>query len=175
MKKPILQAKNSWLSQRFSQWLARRLPPSSSVTLAHKSIFILPTGFGFIWIGLFLLLFLLGTNYQNNLVIGLSFLLISLFNTCIIYSYKNLSGLTLQSIPPPQAYAGDTLVFPISLSSKQAQFEVILTYPNNQSHIVKLVEQEPKTSLASFTNLQRGRVAPGRIKVECRYIIIFSF
>ncbi|MPY24171.1 DUF58 domain-containing protein [Shewanella sp. YLB-07] len=150
-------------------WLARRLPPSKQVTLAHKSIFILPTGFGLLWASLILLLFILGTNYQNNLIIGLSFLLVSLFNTCIIYSYKNLAGLSLTSSPSPQAYAGETLVFPIKLSSRQAQFEVLLSYPNNQVNVLKMIKEEPQVSLLQFKNLSRGRIFPRRLKIESRY------
>ena len=150
-------------------WLARRLPPSKQVTLAHKSIFILPTGFGLLWISLILLLFILGTNYQNNLIIGLSFLLVSLFNTCIIYSYKNLAGLSLSSSPPPQAYAGETLIFPIKLSSKQVQFEILLSYANNQVNVLKVIKEEPQVSLLQFKNLNRGRMFPGRLKIESRY------
>ncbi|QXP45002.1 DUF58 domain-containing protein [Shewanella eurypsychrophilus] len=168
MSRPSHSTKNK-ITLWWSRWLARRLPPSQTVTLAHKSIFILPTGFGLLWIGLCLLLFLLGTNYQNNLVIGLSFLLISLFNTCIIYSYKNLAGLTMSSIPPPQAYAGETLVFPIALSSRHVQYEVLLSYPNNQTNVINTIEKEPKTSLVSYKNQHRGRISPARIKVESRY------
>jgi len=161
--------KPSQISRWWSGWLSRRLPPSKEVTLAHKSIFILPTGFGLLWAGLILLLFLFGTNYQNNLVIGLSFLLLSLFNTCIIYSYRNLAGLTLSSNNSPQSYAGETLVFPIKLQAKQAQFEVLLTYPNNQTNIIKVVDEQAFISLVPFKNGQRGRVSPGRLKVESRY------
>ncbi|AQS36389.1 hypothetical protein Sps_01220 [Shewanella psychrophila] len=153
----------------WNAWLARRLPPSKQITLAHKSIFILPTGFGLLWASLILLLFILGTNYQNNLIIGLSFLLASLFNTCIIYSYKNLAGLSLSSLPSPQAYAGETLVFPIKLSSKQAQFEVLVSYPNNQVNVVKVIKEEAQLSLLQFNNPSRGRIIPGRLKIESRY------
>ncbi|WP_041419894.1 DUF58 domain-containing protein [Shewanella violacea] len=166
---PITSTKPSRASLWWNTWLARRLPPSKQVTLAHKSIFILPTGFGLLWAGLILLLFILGTNYQNNLIIGLSFLLASLFNTCIIYSYKNLAGLSLSSSSSPQAYAGETLVFPVKVSSKQAQFEVLLSYPDNQVNVIKVIKQESQVSLLQFNNLTRGRIFPRRLKIESRY------
>ena len=118
--------------RRLSQWLDKRLPGASKITLTHKSIFILPTGFGLLWIGLVLLLYLFGTNYQNNLVIGLSILLLSLFNTCILYSYRNLAGLHLSALPVPQAYCGETLSFPLALSSTHQTHEVSLNFVDNQ-------------------------------------------
>ncbi|WP_299794447.1 DUF58 domain-containing protein [uncultured Shewanella sp.] len=162
-------ARRHRLNLWWAQWLNRRLPPATQVTLAHKSIFILPTGFGLFWILLVLILFIFGTNYQNNLVIGLSILLLSLFNTCIIYSYRNLAGLTITASASPQAYAGETIVFPVTLSSVQHQYEVLLNYPDNPIQIVKTVEEEPTQALLPFDNLERGRVSPGRIKLESRY------
>ena len=161
--------KQNPLTQWINLWIINRLPAAPTVTLAHKSVFILPTGFGLLWLLLVLLLFIFGTNYQNNLVIGLSLLLLSVFNTCIIYSYRNLAGLTISSIPSPQAYAGDTLVFPVRLHAKQAQFEVLLNYPNNQIKIIKRVTHDPITSLIPFDNAHRGSISPGRLKIESRY------
>lgn len=159
----------SRLNRWWAQWLNRRLPPAAKVTLAHKSIFILPTGFGLLWLFLVLILFIFGTNYQNNLVIGLSILLLSLFNTCIIYSYRNLAGLTLHSTASPQAYAGETIVFPIKLFSTQRQFDVLLNYSDNQIKVIKTIGEEPIQTLVPFNNLARGRVSPGRLKIESRY------
>ena len=39
---PARQSK-AWLSTRFQRWLSRRMPPSNSITLDQKKIFILPT------------------------------------------------------------------------------------------------------------------------------------
>ncbi|ACA86901.1 DUF58 domain-containing protein [Shewanella woodyi] len=157
------------IKQWFNQWLNSRLPAATKVTLAHRSVFILPSGFGLLWLTLVLLLFLFGTNYQNNLVIGLSLLLLSVFNTCIIYSYRNLAGMTISSTLSPQAYAGDTLVFPVRLYANQTQYEVLLNYPNNQIKVIKKVTNEASTSLIPFINERRGRVSPGRLKIESRY------
>lgn len=150
-------------------WLSRRLPPQASVTLAHKSIFILPTGFGLIWVLLVILLFLFGTNYQNNLVIGLSILLLSIFNTCIIYSYRNLAGMTLQSKSGPNVYAGESVIYPIALSASQVQHNVTLNYQGNPTQILDRLDTQEQTLLLSFANELRGLVNPGRIKVESRY------
>ena len=152
-----------------ARWLAKRLPASSSVTLTHKNIFILPSGFGLLWIGLILLLYLFGTNYQNNLVIGLSILLLSLLNTCLYYSYKNLAGLTLSSLPPPQAYSGETLSFPIALSSSHHAFEISINYPNNRAKVMSELQRHPQKALVPFDTKRRGPLVPGRVKVESRY------
>ncbi|WP_394201947.1 DUF58 domain-containing protein [Shewanella waksmanii] len=155
--------------QWFSQWLARRLPPSKSITLAHKSIFILPTGFGVIWLMLVVLLFVFGTNYQNNLIIALAFLLLSVFNTCIIYSYRNLAGIQFVAKPSPQHYAGDTLLYAIEVSAKYQQCDVQINFPNNATVTLAEVNHTPSQTLVPLANTKRGYVHPGRLKVSSRY------
>ncbi|WP_293632853.1 DUF58 domain-containing protein [Shewanella sp. CG12_big_fil_rev_8_21_14_0_65_47_15] len=153
----------------WQRWLARRLPPSTEITLSHRSIFILPSGFGLIWLALVLLLYLFGTNYQNNLVIGLSILLLSLFNTCILYSYKNLAGLHLRAVPPPEVYAGETITFPVLLSSNHMSHNVNLSYPQNLSFMIKQVGADEVQALVPFEHGERGILNPGRLKIESFY------
>ncbi|OEG75841.1 hypothetical protein BEL05_16605 [Shewanella colwelliana] len=153
----------------WKSWLSRRLPPQNRVTLAHKSIFILPTGFGLIWLLLVVLLFLFGTNYQNNLVIALSLLLLSLFNTCIIYSYRNLAGMTLEAKTGPHVYAGQTVLYPVYLSANQVQHQVTLSYGDNETQTVANVTDKAVQTLVPFASQRRGWTHPGRLKVESRY------
>lgn len=65
------------LQQRFDRWLAQRQPASLNVSLNQGVIYILPSRFGYWFIFLILLLYLLGTNYQNNLILLTSFVLLS--------------------------------------------------------------------------------------------------
>lgn len=161
--------------QVFRRWIAKRIPAKRQLTLSHRSIFILPSAFGLAWIGLILLLYLFGTNYQNNLVIGLSLLLASLFQTCIIYSYKNLSGLTLSAMKHPQAYAGETASFSVQLSSKAGAVSHSSPSANHQQICLRFAKQHHirvqsvfDVSLAHvpFDGSKRGRLRPERITVE---------
>ncbi|MCG9722552.1 DUF58 domain-containing protein [Shewanella sp. Isolate7] len=163
------KGKQNRLSQWWQAWIARRLPASNKVTLAHRSIFILPTGFGLFWLLFVVLLFLFGTNYQNNLVIGLSILLLSLFNTCIIYSYRNLAGMTLEAKTGPEAYAGETLLYGVILHAKQVQHQVELSYEKQRVQTLNRIDDKPQEALLPLSNSRRGWVAPGRLRVESRY------
>ncbi|WP_108946363.1 DUF58 domain-containing protein [Shewanella halifaxensis] len=157
------------LTVGWNKWLSRRLPASKQVTLSHKSIFILPSGFGLAWLVLVVLLFLLGTNYQNNLIMALSLLLLSVFNTCIIYSYKNLSGLTLTSKQQSSYFAGSPIYYPIQLSSKQQAVEIQCQFKGQPLHTLKTVTAQASQLLVTVNNPHRGVNRPGRLKVESRY------
>ncbi|ABV87737.1 DUF58 domain-containing protein [Shewanella pealeana] len=157
------------LNRQWQTWISRRLPAREQITLSHKSIFILPTGFGLAWLVLLVVLFLFGTNYQNNLVMGLSFLLLSIFNTCIIYSYKNLAGLSLSSSKANNTVAGQAIYFPINLSCPNRAYEVQLNFQNQPLEVVKKVSEHQTQALVTYNKAHRGINHPGRVKIETRY------
>ncbi|WP_243880950.1 MULTISPECIES: DUF58 domain-containing protein [Shewanella] len=159
----------SLFSARFNRWLSRRIPAAKEQRLSHRSIFILPSGFGVIWLALVLLLFLFGTNYQNNLVIGLAIVLASVFHTCIIHSYRNLAGLRLSARKPPQAYAGDSLSFPVTVSADRSLFRLGFSYPGERQVFVSCVDNQEQTALVPMQPRPRGLWHPGRLKVESCY------
>ncbi|UAL42312.1 DUF58 domain-containing protein [Shewanella inventionis] len=171
----FLRAIPASVTQRWDRWLKRRLPPQKHITLSHRSIFILPSGFGLFWIGLIVLLYLFGTNYQNNLVIGLSLLLASVLNTCIIYSYKNLAGLSFNAINPPIAYAGDSTPFPIMLTANASNKhtdtthqQICLQFSHQRHTRLKHMEQQTIATVP-FEHPKRGYLNPGRIKVSSHF------
>lgn len=52
-----------------------------------QNTFIMPTKFGWSIIGVALCLFVLGTNYQNNVILGVSYLLVSIILLAIFHNY----------------------------------------------------------------------------------------
>lgn len=91
----------------YQRWLHRRIPPNDQQTLYRKNIFIFPSTAGAGFLVTLILLWLLGTNYQNNLILVLTFLLLSLFHTCILYTYANFSGLSIKVKHIAPCFAGD--------------------------------------------------------------------
>ena len=84
--------KNAW-----QRWLDRRLPRARQVRLDQRRIFILPTGYGVLYLIVAVLLFFGGVNYENNLILALCFLMVSLFVVAILHTFRNLSGLMLRA------------------------------------------------------------------------------
>lgn len=163
------------IKQRWSRWLDKRIPAKKQITLTHRSIFILPSGFGVAWFVLIIVLYLFGTNYQNNLVIGLSLLLASVFHSCIIYSYKNLAGLTLTASTPAETYANTSMSFPITLSGKIAKDDshtshqqICLNLAGERHTRITDVGESFDTSV-SCSEQSRGRYNPGRIEVSSNF------
>lgn len=100
---------SSFFSRYYQSWLQRRVPPQSHQVLHRRNIFIFPSRVGVGFLFTVFLLWLLGTNYQNNLVLVLAFLLLSLMHTCIFYTYANLSGLSIEVRRVAPCFAGEPI------------------------------------------------------------------
>ncbi len=115
-----------------AKWLAKRLPARVQHVLSQRTIFILPTRFGLTYLGLVILLFVLGTNYQNNLILFSCFLLASLFLTTIWHSYANLSGLTITAKQATvTGFPTQIIALKITLNSTKRRYALRLGFERN--------------------------------------------
>ena len=90
-----------WLTQRYRErwlrWLDTRIPANDTVHMTLDTIFVLPTGFGWSFIIMACCLFLLGTNYQNNLMLILCYLMLAIMLLTLFYSHQNFARLAFKA------------------------------------------------------------------------------
>ena len=155
------------------RWLRRRLPPASTVTLDHRKLFVLPTGAGLAFLLVIFLLWLLGTNYENNLVYALAFLMVGLFVVLPVHTFANLSGLRLRLVDAAPAYAGDYAQAKIAFerTGKRPHERVQIAWPPEEGALVDLDETSERTRQVSIALpvVRRGRITAPRIRVESRF------
>ena len=108
----------AFVRSRFSRWLASRLPPSDSLTLTQRNIYILPTRAGFMFALTLVVMLLAAINYQLNLGFALTFLLAGAGLVSMHMTHGNLRGLTLHLRPPAPVFAGHG-----------AMLEIVVTNP----------------------------------------------
>lgn len=117
IKRAITQA----ITRRWLCWLDTRIPPNSIHQLTMQSIFVLPTAFGWGFLLTAISLFLLGTNYQNNLMLLLSYTLLSLELLALFHSYLNFARLSIKIGRTSHACANEVVMVPFTvvLSDRQ--------------------------------------------------------
>ena len=162
---------NPWLRKRLDRWLDKRIPPATDVTLGHKSIFIMPTKAGWMYLAMLVLLLITAINYQNSLVYALTFWLFGLGVAAMLFTYRNLAGLSLQVGHVNPVFAGSVATLPVRVSvSGQRLLQAIgIGYPDNSEIIIDAVPQEDRVFDVSFRAMQRGWLNPGRILIESRF------
>ncbi|MFO1388985.1 DUF58 domain-containing protein [Cellvibrio sp.] len=107
----------SKIQQYFQRWMSKRSPRADRVVLQHRTIYVFPSKQGLAFLVLILLVWVLGTNYQNNLILGLSFFLASVMLVSVIHAFRNLLGLSFSPAAVQNSVVGDAAIFDIEISS----------------------------------------------------------
>lgn len=173
----LVKGTKAWFLSRFSRWLTQRIPSGHRQQINHRNIFIVPSGFGAGFLCLIVLLFLLGTNYQNNIILLTSYLLISFFIVCLLHCFFNLSGLKFYAKQGLEGFANQRLVFPLIVDSKKTRFNLNLVFSdlerahiNPQSALNVATLSAGKNELRiPYTGLNRGQYTLPRILIESEY------
>ncbi len=156
-----------------NNWLKKRFPDSRQITLDINRIFIIPTFASAALLLAVLVLSIMAINFQNSLIYGLSFWLLALIVISILFTYRNLSSLTVRAIQTSPCFLGEKAVFELEVSCPERQKKTAIslgwkyedvTTINLQSH------HNVHIKLSHSTN-QRGRFKPGRLSIFTVYPI----
>ena len=97
-------------------WLARRAPAASQVSLGGRTIYMLPTAQGWLFVASSVVVFVAAINYALSLAFALSFLMTGVFLLTLVHTFLNLQGISLQASRAEACFAGENAVFRISVS-----------------------------------------------------------
>lgn len=156
--------------QRWQAWLDRRIPPAAQVTLSHRSIFILPTRSALTFGLLLLLLLITAINYQNSLIYALTFWLFSVGLAAMLFTFRNLSGLTLIAGHAAPCFAGERLRLPLWLQAdRRGHQALLLGFPDQPAQQASVAAGERQALHLSLQAHQRGPLQTGRLRLDSRY------
>lgn len=149
-------------------WLARRLPAARAQQLGNRQLFILPTRMGMLYAMTTFAIFILGTNYQNNLVLFLAFLLASLFLAAIWLTHRNLCGLQLLGGGCVLTDVGIAAQLPLTLRHNRGARAIQLSLAGSTLYVAA-VGDVPSTIHLPLAAAKRGRLPLTRLTVESRF------
>lgn len=158
----------------FEKWLSNYLPKNSRQSLNSKNIFIIPSKFGAAYLGFIMLLFTLGTNYQNNLILLFVYALASLFIILMFHSFNNLYGLVLEIKNIPLLSVNSRSNILIEMFGKNEHQAIMCFFTGHQlsanNNALQLASKKHHQSV--FVNLsipRRGCVKLPRLQVRSYY------
>ena len=156
--------------QRWRHWLNRRIPPARAVQLNQRRIFILPTPRGLAFSVVLLLMLLAGINYQNSLAYGLTFLLLSVFHTAMLHTYRNLSGLMIKAAGVAPVFVGEQARFQLQLESRGKVHEAIACgWPPAPLQVADVPAEGQALLEIPLAANHRGWLRAERLRVESRF------
>lgn len=129
-------------------------------------IYILPTGFGTVFISGALIMILVGASYQNNLVNMLAFFMMSLIFIAMVQTHNNLKDVTLEQTVADGGFAGEEFLVTTILAndSNDPRFN-LETKLNKKTPKVSYENVQPLLS-KSFIKLRTTYEAPKRGRYE---------
>ncbi|MEB3335242.1 MAG: hypothetical protein VKP70_09675, partial [Cyanobacteriota bacterium] len=94
-----------------------RLPPRRQPTLrlGLRTLYILPTGLGWLWLGGMALLLVVGVQTQTNGPLLLAFLMLAIWLLALHLTHFNLHGLDVSCGTPSWGFAEETVSYPLRL------------------------------------------------------------
>jgi uncharacterized protein (DUF58 family) len=163
------------LRERFRAWIDSRQPAASQHRLNHHCLYIFPSVAGLSFLVLAGILWLAGTNYENNLVLALAFLLIALFVVTIFHTYANLSGLSVQLLGTGAAISGEPAEIRILLSRRgnRSRDNIHLHWAGSEPVVVNLLEQTEAAVSIFVPSTGRGWFDPRRLSIHTHFPLGF--
>jgi uncharacterized protein (DUF58 family) len=151
------------------QWrnqVERRLSRNGErLRLSLGNLYILPSGFGGLWLLGTAVLYLLGINSSSNSPLLLAFLCTGLFLLSLFLTQFNLQGLELAVADPAPGFAGEALPYPIQLRSQCERHLLRLAFRGQPLLLQPLVPSGISLAQPLWRPSQRGLQAPGRLKL----------
>lgn len=176
---------NNRLQKRWLSWLDRRIPPTNEITLTQRTIFIVPSRVGWAFVLLLGLILITAINYQNSLIYGLTFWLFSVAISALLFTYRNLSGLTIKTSQGVKGFSGDFVEVPIRLSDKKREHQGLMihwpvkakgnkTHKSSERKLERIVHSdigsgEGKEIFIPYQLHQRGYLQTPRLRIETRF------
>lgn len=160
--------------KRWSRWVDRRLPRADKRQFAQSNIFILPTGMGWVFAVLLVVMLLTAINYQNSLIFLLTFFLGVVFVAAMHQTHSNLSGLELTLVHAGEGHVGETIPFLFRGSAGKAGNLALSVRVDGASEGNELnmqhVDSHASRDLRLFVQAsRRGYLQLDRVRVETRF------
>lgn len=132
---PWLKKPKLWFLDKRDTWIRNKIPSNNTTQLNINNTFILPSKFGVSCIGIAICLFVLGTNFQNNIILLLCYFILAMLLLSIFHSYFFFTQhkITFSEIPPDyenrrfflpvyiqssRRYSGGNIVFSVAENSQ---------------------------------------------------------
>lgn len=160
-----------WLAQRWQRWLyGRHLHGQQLIVLTQNRVYIFLSGSGLAFCSMLLAMLGGAINYDMALAYVLVFLLASMALVSIMYTFRNLLGLTLKPGGAAATFQGEAARFEIVLENAggQPRHNLQLFY-GDASAAVNVPAAAGARAVIAMTATQRGWLRAPRLKIETHW------
>ncbi|MFM7362326.1 MAG: DUF58 domain-containing protein [Cyanobium sp.] len=136
------------------------------VRLGMRNLYIVPTRFGWLWLGGTVLLQLVGIQLERNGPLLLSFLMLGLFLLTLHLTHFNLQGVELACEEPAPGFAGRSLRYPLAVRSHGRCEGLQLRFAGEAWEPPRNLNPGLHALSVPWTPARRGLHPPGRLRLQ---------
>lgn len=159
------------MRSRIKYWFAKhvdRKHTADHMIFKHDSIYVLPSQSGLLFIGIMVLNFILGINYQNNLILAVSYIMAVLLIVSLLSGYINFNRLGLKLLSVNDNYEGALTDAIVELESTKERYNIIIRHINTGSEVT--INEVFKNTIAHVTlPYKRGVYTIEKFKITSHF------
>ncbi|NNG42996.1 DUF58 domain-containing protein [Pseudoalteromonas sp. NEC-BIFX-2020_002] len=166
-------------NQRISIWyklktvvfkaLLKKKHNTERLILKHNTIYILPSKMGAGFLLVTLLNFVLGINYQNNLILAMAYLMLVVMVLSLLMAYSNAKGLTVEYIKNISSYAPSSALLLLQIHTEKNCQALQIFYEGKLLSTIDEVTSEKCITHLDLGLNTRGEYSLNRLKFLSRY------
>ncbi len=153
----------------FPNLLLHRKAEALPLTINWRRVFILPTKPGLFFGFICLLMLIASLNFNNNMGLMLTFLLVGIAQVALYRVFFNLNNLVIKQVSTQPVFTGQEAQFTLHLSSKISKFDIFVQVDKKQNCLLEIPAEETKPLIFSQTSTKRGWLEGGKIKLKTSY------
>ncbi len=139
---------------------------SAVLLLGLRNLYILPTGFGWLWLLCCVVLYLLAINGGSNGALLLAYGGVGLFLLAPYLTQFNLQGLELRCGTPEPGFASERLPYPLLASSSQERLQLRARFRGAAAGWSGSLQPGHQPLALPWQPARRGLQRPGRLRLE---------
>ena len=140
--------------------------PSADFSLGLRTLFIVPSRFGLVWLATAALLALVAIQTGSNSTLLIAFLLLALMLLAMFLTHDNLQGITLRCGEPRPGFAMESIVYPLVLHSPTARQRLQLRFQGQPPHPLNELGVGDNPFGLAWTPDRRGWRRPPRLLLD---------
>ena len=140
--------------------------PCAELKLGHRSLYIIPSRFGALWIAAAGLLLLVAIQTGSNSTLLLAFVMLGLMLLAMFLTHDTLQGLTLRCDQPSPAFAGEPADYLLRLESSTTRPKCSLRVQGHPVVVCDRIAAGTTTLSLSWVAEHRGWQLPPPVQIE---------
>lgn len=144
---------------------AEKLP----LTINWRRVFILPTKPGLFFGFITFIMLVASLNFNNNMGLMMTFLLVGLAQVAMYRVFFNLRNLIIHGVSTKPVFVGDKAVFSVYLKSLECKYDICIKNNQSKQPLIELPAEQIETVQCHLMTTTRGWITCGNITIHTSY------